>query len=273
MANGRTIDDSQSGYVETGFTMADDTSSWGGHLQGEWNMYANREARFYAYVQYNGHPVLPAVTVDDKNYYSSSSNQDGRGRVEYYYSGKSGQLAAGSNNITGYDVLKCVSPADNIRNDVTNYRPQILIRYSEILLDYVEALNESNPSNPDIVTYLDMVRGRAGLPGIETVYPGAVGNQDLMRQYILRERQVELCFENGDRYNTLVRRKLLGNSVNRSVYGMNTAANDNGQGFSFTGFYTRTLYQNRAWDDKMYLFPIYQSDIDKDNSIVQNPGW
>jgi len=273
MANGRTIDDPQSGYVETGFAVANDTAIWGGHRTGEWNMYANREPRFYAYVQYNMHPVLPAVTVDDKNYYSSSANQNGLGRVEFYYSGKSGQLAAGSNNITGYDVLKNVSPSDNIRSGVTNYRPQILIRYSEILLDYVEALNESDPSNPDIVTYLDMVRTRAGLPGIETVYPGAIGNQDLMRTYILRERQVELCFENGDRYYTLTRRKLLGNPANQAIYGMNTAANDNGLGFSFTGFYTRTLYQNRVWDDKMYLNPMYQGEIDKDNAIVQNPGW
>lgn len=273
MSNGRTIDDPASGYVETGFAASNDTSAWGGHLRGEWNMYAHREARFYAYVQYNMHPVLPAVTVDDKNYYSSSANQDGTGRVEYYYSGKSGQVAANSSNITGYGIRKGVSPSDNIRNDVVAYRPQILIRYAEILLDYVEALNESDPSNPDIVTYLDMVRARAGLPGIETVYPGAVGNQDQMRKYILRERQVELCFESGDRYYTLVRRKLLGNAENQVIYGMNVNADDNGQGFSFTGFYTRTLFQNRFWNEKMYLFPIYQTDIDNDNAIVQNPGW
>lgn len=271
MANGRTIDDAQSGYVETGFATASDTSYWG-HLAGEWNMYANREARFYAYIQYNKHPVLPAPTVDDKNYFSSSSNQDGTGRVELYYSGLSGQKAAGSNNITGYDVLKNISPSDNIRNDRANYRPQILIRYAEMLLDYAEALNEYDPSNPDIVTYLDMVRARAGLPGIETVYPAAVGDQTQMRAYILRERQVELCFEN-DRYFTLVRRKLLGNPENQTIYGMNTAADDGGLGFAFTGFYTRTLFQNRTWNNKMYLFPIAQSDIDNDNSIVQNPGW
>jgi len=273
MSNGRTIDDAASGYVETGFAAANDTSSWGGHLAGEWNMYANREARFYAYVQYNMHPVLPAVTVDDKDYYSSAANQNGKGRVEMYYSGKSGQLAAGSSNITGYGVLKCISPSDNIRNDATNYRPQILIRYAEILLDYVEALNESDPSNPDIVADLDMIRSRAGLPGIETVYPAAVGDQNLMRKYILRERQVELCFENADRYFTLTRRKMLGDPANQAIYGMNVTANDNGLGFSFTGFYNRTLFQTRTWNDKMYLYPIYQNDIDKDNAIVQNPGW
>jgi hypothetical protein len=94
-----------------------------------------------------------------------------------------------------------------------------------------------------------------------------------MRKYILRERQVELCFENGDRYYTLTRRKLLGDPANQAIYGMNVGANDNGLGFSFTGFYNRTLFQTRTWNDKMYLYPIYQGDIDKDNAIVQNPGW
>jgi hypothetical protein len=271
MNNGKTINDPTSGYVESGFAVSDGANSWE-HKKGEWNMYANREPRFYAYIQYNGHPVLPAPTTDDKNYYSSDANKDGNGRVEFYYNGHSGQKAAGSSNITGYDVLKRISPDDNIRNDNTAYRPYILIRYAEILLDYVEALNEYDPSNSDIVKYLNMVRERAGLPGIDAVYPDAVGNKDKMREYILNERQVELCFES-DRYYTLVRRQLLGDSKNQTIYGMNVNADDGGLGFSFTGFYTRTLFQNRYWDDKMYLYPIQQTDIDRDNALVQNPGW
>jgi hypothetical protein len=54
---------------------------------------------------------------------------------------------------------------------------------------------------------------------------------------------------------------------------MNTGADDQGQGFGFVGFYNRTLYQNRVWKDKMYLFPISQYEIDRDRSLVQNPGW
>jgi len=271
MDNGRTIDDPASGYAETGFATADNSNEWG-HKKGEWNMYANREPRFYAYIQYNGHPVLDAPTVDDKNYYSSDANKDGTGRVELYYNGKSGQKSAGTSTITGYDVLKRISPSDNIRNDVTTYRPYILIRYAEILLSYAEALNEYDPANADIVKCLDMVRERAGLPGIETVYPSAVGNKTEMRKHILREREVELCFE-GDRYYTLVRRLLMGQSQYLTIYSMNVNGDDAGLGFSYTGFYTRTLFQKRYWDDRMYLFPIFQSDIEKDNSIVQNPGW
>lgn len=271
MRNGRTIDDAASGYVETGFAASAGASYWE-HRKGDWNMYANREPRFYAYIQYNGRPVLPAPTVDDKNYYSSDPNKDGTGRTEFYYNGKSGQKSAGTNNITGYDVLKRIGTADNIRNDVTTYRPYILIRYAEILLDYVEALNEYDPANANIVKYLNLVRERAGLPGIETVYAPAVGNKDAMRRHILREREVELCFES-DRYYTLVRRLSLGNTENQTIYGMNVNADDGGLGFSYTGFYQRTLFQKRYWDDRMYLFPIAQSDLERDRALVQNPGW
>lgn len=271
MSNGRTIDDPASGYLETGFSPAAGASYWE-HKKGDWNMYAGREPRFYAYIQYNGRPILPAPTADDKNYFSSDANKDATGRVEFYFRGKSGQKSAGTNNITGYDVLKRISPSDNIRNDVTSYRPYIFIRYAEILLNYVEALNEYDPANTDIVKYLNLVRERAGLPGIETVYATAVGNKNEMRKHILRERAVELCFE-GDRYHTLLRRLLLGNMENQTIYGMNVNADDGGLGFSFTGFYQRTLFQKRYWDDRMYLFPIAQSDMERDRALVQNPGW
>jgi hypothetical protein len=271
MRNGRTIDDPASGYTETGFAGSDGVNAWE-HKKGEWNMYANREPRFYAYIQYNGRAVLPAPTVDDKDYYSSDANKNGTGRIEFYYNGKSGQKSAGSNNITGYDVLKRISPSDNIRRGETSFRPYILIRYAGILLDYVEALNEYDPAHSDIVKYLNQVRERAGLPGIETVYPNAVGNKEEMRKHILHERQVELCFEN-DRYFTLVRRLLLGKTEHQTIYGMNVNADDGGLGFAFTGFYQRSLFQKRYWDDRMYLFPIAQSDLERDRALVQNPGW
>jgi len=272
MNNGKTIDDPSSGYTASNFVQSNGSKYWE-HKKGQWNMYANREPRFYAYIQYNGRPVLPAPTVDDKNYYSSTENIDGTGRAEFYYNGKAGAKASGaSNNITGYDVLKNVSPADNIRQWTANYRPFILMRYAEILLDYVEALNEYDPANQNIVIYLDQIRSRAGLPGIETVYPGAVGNKDLMRKYILRERQVELCFES-DRYYTLIRRLSLGADENQTIYGLNVNTDDQGQGFSFGAFYNKTLFQKRVWNNKMYLFPISQYQLDRDRALVQNPGW
>lgn len=280
MRNGRTIDDPQSGYTETGFAVSDDPANYGfsrdltnrGYITGNSNMYVGREPRFYVDIQYNGKPVLPATSQDDRNHFSSPANIDGRGRAEFYYNGKSGVKPNNNSDITGYDALKNVSPASNIWTDQVVYRPLIHIRYAEILLNYIEALNESDPGNPDILTYLNMIRQRAGLPNLDAVYPSAISDQSQMRQYILRERQVELCFE-GDRYYTTIRRLLLGTPACRTIYRMNTITDDGGQGFAFAGFYNRTLLQTRYWDDKMYLFPMPQNDIDRDNAIVQNPGW
>ncbi|UYQ92121.1 RagB/SusD family nutrient uptake outer membrane protein [Chitinophaga horti] len=271
MANGKDISDPTSGYVETGFAQSNGTTTWS-HKAGDWNMYANREPRFYANILYNGRPTVPAPTVDDKNFYSSPANADGRGRTEFYFSGKAGQ-ANNSGNITGYLPLKRISANDNIRTDQVAYHgPWIFLRYAEILLDYAEALNEYDPANGDIVTYLNMVRTRAGLPGIETLYPGAVGNKEEMRKHILKERQVELCFES-DRYFTLTRRLLSGKDANLNIYCLDVNANDNGQGFAFTGLYKRTLFQKRHWENKMYLFPIHQGDIERNRALTQNPGW
>lgn len=280
MRNGRTIDDPNSGYAETGFSDDDDPAHWGqskdginrGYIKGNSNMYVGREARFYASILYNGKPVISAPTGDDRNYFSSNTNIDGRGRSEFYYNGKSGVLASNSGDITGYLVSKGVSPATNIRIDQAAYRPYIHIRYAEILLDYIEALNEYAPGNADILKYFNAIRSRAGLPGFETVYPGEVNSQTEMRKAIIRERQIELCFE-GDRYFTLVRRLMMGDANVKAIYRMNVNANDNGDGFSFAGFYNRNLLQTRYWSDKMYLFPIYQDDLDKTKGLVQNPGW
>jgi len=66
---------------------------------------------------------------------------------------------------------------------------------------------------------------------------------------------------------------LMSKPENQAIYGMNVNAKDNDQGFSFTGFYTRTLFQKRYWDNKMYMFPIQQQDLERDRALVQNPGW
>ncbi len=63
------------------------------------------------------------------------------------------------------------------------------------------------------------------------MYPDAVGDKDKMRAHILRERQVELCFE-ADRYYTLTRRLLAGLPKYTTIYGLDVNANDNGLGFS-----------------------------------------
>lgn len=313
MKNGKTIEDPTSGYVEEGFstqggekwnpTNLNVTSdrvkmielirsgdAWG-HWPGDWNMFADREPRFYASVLYNKRiiPQLPADVVK-RDYYSTNNNTvkqaNGYGRVEFYYGGTSRQ--SGSYTFypqTGYMVLKNVDPLSNLRDRqyVSAGRHQTIVRYATILLNYIESLNEFNPSDPNIQKYWDMIRERAGIPSIYAVYPEIKGNKEKQRQYILQERQVELAFE-GDRYFT-TRRHLLSNTPDDGnprrkfgdggkFYGLDVyAGTPSTNSFATKEFYKVVPFETRVFSNKMNLFPIPQSEIDKAPLLVQNPGW
>ncbi|MEI3458117.1 MAG: RagB/SusD family nutrient uptake outer membrane protein [Bacteroides cellulosilyticus] len=293
MANGYTIDDEAGGYVEEGFAeeahpnwvndnVAEirDGNSWG-HRKGEWNMYANREARFYASILYNGHPVLQVANAD-RDIYSSEKNKDGWGRVELYGSGVSGANGASDHSATGYLMNKFIHYDSNpYRGQHYGWRQHTYIRLATVYLNYIEALNEYDPNHTDIKKYWDRIRERAGLPSIFDTHPEIKGNKELQTEYIIRERQVELCFE-ADRYFT-TRRRLLSGKVdakhtpdrrmygdNGNMYGMNVFAGDS---FESTEFYQRTVFERRVFEDKMYLYPISQDEMDRNTSLVQNPEW
>lgn len=256
-----------------------DGAVWG-NRKGEWNMYANREARFYASILYNGRPV-PQVSTADRDLYSTGSNKDGWGRAELYAKGGSGSSSA-DHSTTGYLMAKYVNPKSNpYRNQWSEWRQHTYIRLAEIYLNYIEALNEYDPSNTDIKKYWDLIRDRAGLPSIFDTYPEIAGNTEKQRDYILRERQIELCFEL-DRYFT-TRRRLLADKTDTNkqpkdrrygdggpMFGMNVLV---GTDFNSTDFYEVTEFESRVFTKKMYLFPIAQTEIDRNKSMVQNPGW
>ena len=256
-----------------------------GHRVGEHRMFADREARFYAAILYNGRPI-PQVEDEYRNKFSHDENMDGWGRVELYGYGRSGFQMNEDFSETGYLVLKNVSPLRSYDsgNRVAR-RPYILIRLARVYLDYIEALNEYAPANPDIRKYWDMIRSRAGLPSIFETHPQIAGDADAQRELILRERQVELCFEN-DRYFTTRRRWLahLGGDGSDGMgavgdgkygdggpmWGLDVEA---GESFADESFYRRTVFENRVFEKKYYIFPIPQSEIDKNPLIVQNPWW
>ena len=129
-----------------------------------------------------------------------------------------------------------------------------------MLLNYVEALNDYDPGHSDILKYLNQVRNRAGMPNIVSGK-----SQDEMRRLIRHERRVELCCERLRYYDT--RRWLIAEQTDAgNFYGMNVDADGN-------AFYVRTVFETRVFRKEFYLFPIPQSEINKDKNIVQNPGW
>lgn len=145
-----------------------------------------------------------------------------------------------------------------------------LIRYSDVLLLYAEALNENGKSS-EALQYLNAVRARArntapadpqrskqtylppttaaSLPDVATTDQGA------LRLAIWHERRCELGME-GWRREDLVRQKRFGTTMRAFATKYNTL-----KGSLFN-------------DGRDILFPIPQNDIDYSNgTLTQNPGF
>ena len=215
----------------------------------------------------------------------NASQQDGWGRVELYYGGTSNSGSGQNFSMTGFLPQKRIVNANFYEYTMPGKYVSIYIRYAQILLDYIEALNEYDPNNTDIEKYWDQIRTRAGLPSIFETYPEIRGDKKQQREYILRERQIELNFE-GDRYYTTRRRWLsstedTGDAKDKRKYGDGgrmwglsiRAGNPSTNNFKSTEFYTRTAFETRVFRKEYYLFPIPQNEIEKSPALVQNPWW
>ena len=196
-------------------------------------MFVNREPRFYVNICFNG-----AYWIGDQ-----------KTRIQLYYTGGSGKKGTWDYPRSGYIAIKNVSPSSNPLNNNYIKRPFLMMRYAEMLLNYVEALNEYDPGNPDIEKYLNLIRERGG--------------------QIRLERRIELCFEQLRYFDT--RRWLIAEQTDGGpFYGMNV---DAGNSFTDEAFYEKTVFETRVFRPEFYLFPIPQSEINRDPQIVQNPGW
>ncbi len=258
------IIDPDAGYSETGFSTYKHPI-YGDNLN-TFKMYQNREPRFYVNIFWSG------MTWHG----GSKKTAD----IQFFTNGNSGPGISHNYSPTGYLNHKFIDPGRDTSVggaglNVWGYIDFPIFRYADILLMYAEALNEYDPTNPEILTSLNRVRKRAGVPAIEEVYPDAKNDQARMRELIRRERQVELCFENLRYFDT---RTWMTAEVehNMPVVGMNIAATNH----SATGaFWQRTVSNydggrdgHRVFTKRGYLFPISQAEIDR-VKCTQNYGW
>ena len=246
-ANGRSIDDPASGYVADGFT--DFQAPFDFEERSTYNQWANREPRFYVGITYNNSLWL------NRNY--------GDVITETWFSGNSGRESGGNDySNTGYVVRK------NMTTDVwynTN-RSIVMLRLAEVFLDYAEALNESSPGSADILTYLNAVRERAGIPVYGSAELPAPSGQAAMREAIRKERRVELAFENV-RYFDARRWKTAETDFAGPTHGLDINATDE------ANFYTVVPFETRIFDTKHYLWPIPQDELNSNPLLIQNTGW
>ncbi|TRZ41317.1 RagB/SusD family nutrient uptake outer membrane protein [Robertkochia solimangrovi] len=247
MANGRSIDDPESGYNTDGFS--DFQAPYDIQERETYNQWVNREPRFYVGITYNNSLWL------NRNY--------GNVVTETWYGGNSGRAVGGNDySNTGYVVRK------NATTDVwwnTGYAIPML-RLAEIYLDYAEALNEAAPGNTEILEYLNSIRERAGIPGYGDTGLPVPASQSAMREAIHKERRVELAFENV-RYFDVRRWKLAENAFSGAMHGLDINAP------SESNFYNVVSFENRVFNPRHYLWPIPQDEINSNPMLIQNPGW
>ncbi|MBB4035481.1 hypothetical protein GGR21_001374 [Dysgonomonas hofstadii] len=257
MKNGMSIKDAGSGYSESGYTADDiyyDSAYRWGNAQGTkglvvkkgtFNMYANREPRFYANVRYHTQYCPFDNLQRDHNFLNGGT--DGR--------------PSHDSPIAGYQINKALNPAS--RSGVAYpYKPGIIIRLAEMYLNYAEALNEYDPGNADILKYVNLIRERAGIPGLSSGL-----SQAAVREAIQKERRVEFALESGMRYMDLRRWKKMEETFVTPISGMDTNANTN------TNYFKRVDIQTRVFLKKMYLWPIRQTYIDNNHKLIQNKGY
>jgi len=183
--------------------------------------------------------------------------------VETFTGGKDNLPTNTNNTKTGYYMRKFLSESASWASGATTNRnrPWILFRYSEILLNYAEALNEASGPVADVYTYVNQVRARATMPALPTGL-----TQSQMRDRIQNERRVELCFE-GHRFFDVRRWKKGAEFFNKALTGIQITKT----GTTFT--YTPFTIEGRIFTERNYLYPIPQSEMNKTTQLKQNPGY
>lgn len=221
--------------------------------------YANRDARFYHNIVYNGanygvpynctEPYIVETFVGGRNGFNDVISQETQRSCTGYYQCKDTQV-------------KYWGPGGGSGKEGTHW---VFFRLAEFYLNAAEAYCELGEFDKSIAA-LNKVRERALQPKIEDV-PGFEESYDFLMPRIRNERRVELCME-GWRFHDQRRWKIL-SETNRFVTGMRITKNDDGK-FEYTRKKIRD-YNSHA--DTYLVLPIPLEDAKKMAGMTQPEAW
>ncbi|MEJ7779032.1 MAG: RagB/SusD family nutrient uptake outer membrane protein [Daejeonella sp.] len=223
------------------------------------NQYANRDPRFVATIGFDG------SKYDTKTVFThlgQGATNDGL------------NILTDRSTNTGYYLKKFLDLKVDFSKatPVTAFHLTPLIRLSDMLLLYAEAMNEAYGPDADPKGFglsasaaVQRVRTRAGFTGSDKYLQG-VTSIPAMRDKIKQERRIELSFEE-QRYFDL-RRWLDGSTLAKPVTGINIEITN---GVTTNTYFTVDAL--RKFDTRMYLHPIPLQETMISPKIVQNPGW
>lgn len=245
-------------------------------------MYVNREIRFYANVGFSGRYWTASSTTE--------SNRKEKQITYGYLKGNSGIGSLDGNSpqnypATGYVITKYIHPDDAWAGTGAQIVPKSFptIRYAEILLSYVEALNNLTQSHTiedylgnsytvsrnedEMKKYFNQIHYRVGLPGLPDKTFASVAE---MQSAIERERMIEFVWENR-RYYDVRRWGIYEETESAHFMGMDMFQDDD-------AFYSvvpinHQRARSRIVNKRMVFLPLSRNEVRKVKLLDQNPGW
>ena len=232
------------------------------------NLHYNREPRFYANIGF-----------DRGIYFGNGYNKfpDNVKHCEFCAKEYSGVASASEAfSVTGYGAKKMHSFKDAMTaNDYSiEYYPFPIMRMADLYLLYAEALNEYSGPSGEVYKYVDMIRERAGLEGVQaswtkySISPSKAATKEGLREIIQHEREIELVFE-GQHFWDLRRWKRI-QDFNEQPKGWNVIQGDT-QDLCYT--VTSVAQTPVEFSVRDYFWPINEKEISINSNLVQNFDW
>jgi hypothetical protein len=175
-------------------------------------------------------------------------------------------------------MRKFIDPDPNIVDNTTRqYIPWPFFRYTEAVLNYVEACIELH-QDTEAKLWLSKIRFRAGMPAITET-------GDALRDRYRNERRIEMVYEEQRYHDTrrwmiapqvlgrkLVYMKVTGRLKPAAVAPVPYRHDETAYTYEYLPVEDNSL-ENRQWVDKMYYRPISRDEMNRNAKLVQNPGY
>lgn len=245
--------------------------------------YDDRDPRLYATVLYDGAGWKPRPSdvagIDPMDQIQTGYYDDGAGGVINGVDTRESPIENWNGSRTHYYVRKFIDsdPAVIDNQSGAQVVPWPFIRYTEMVLNYIEASIELG-DEAEARNWLNKIRFRAGMPAVTDA-------GDALRDRYRNERRIELAYEE-HRYHDARRWLIAPTTLGRGIKDIQVEATLKPGATPHEPYrydpavydYTYTPQNNtenetRTWVDKMYFRPISRGEMNRNDKLVQNPGY
>lgn len=248
--------------------------------------YADRDPRFKASIMHEGTPWKvrsnanlpkdPASQIQTGRY--EVVNSSGQKVTHFGLDTRNSSIEDWNGSYTGYYIRKFTDPNPAIVDQNTWQEiPWPILRYTEAIFNYAEAcigLGQEEEAR----TWLNKIRFRAGMPAITESGAALVAR-------FQNEKRIEMLYEE-QRFHDARRWMIAPTTLGRKANGINIVGtlkpgktvsvykySKENYDYKYTVFEIDPGKENRQWADKMYFLPISRDEMNRNDKLVQNPGY